>query len=828
MCSADGTLFEISPLLQTNPPRAAVDMSRPQTPDDAQNEAFVLVQRYLHQLTEGCGDRTCQNAHCRSNPSGPQLDRKQAIQEAVKLAQSRPRPGLCDAILALPESTFSKKLRNTKRRKQNHPPAAASLSPSSQLSGSSSAGSSGKEEASGAAFLTHPDATDAQSMLHLAAEGAKAGDYRLLIRAVGQVFSQPEALAQSFRSQVSQPAAAVSTDEAKDAEGDAAMILAGAERDVLATAVDSHIDFEGLEEVYRTIVHSPARAALDNALTAMGLEQSARRVTSVSSPESLRVWVILLVAGPVFNDPDFYGHAHKLFRGVSSFPASVRGVLKEWLSRLQPSALEEIVSYLQQFITVNIMRLVDEPEAMLPRNYALAAAPIVQLLFEANKLRESRLLKEFKALDVLPNAVFYNSAVNDEINLEGDYRRRMQDLDAFCRSPALLDSASKTEMLHLDAHFQKERRLRIMMREFQMQFGLFAPFRPNFYLSLTVEREHLIPTTLFQIQELEEHEFKKPLQIKFEGEDGVDQGGVKKEYFQLIVQQLFDEKFGMFIYNEDSRLFWINQDSFDRNEFRLIGILLGLAIYNEVILDMHFPSVMYKKLLNQQTGLDDLKYSHPELHNSLRKTVEAQDDVSEWCLTFTASYESAYGEFKEVELKPGGSDIEVTNANREEYVALYVDWLLNKSIERQFSEFYRGFQSVCGGPLLSMFQPEELELLVCGNPVLDFEDLWQSVRWEDGYTGKEPVCEWLGEILRSMNPQEQRSFLSFTTGSDRAPIKGLGSLGLIISKNGPDSDRLPTSSTCFNMLLLPEYRSKEKLQRMISLAIANAQGFGLM
>ena len=65
------------------------------------------------------------------------------------------------------------------------------------------------------------------------------------------------------------------------------------------------------------------------------------------------------------------------------------------------------------------------------------------------------------------------------------------------------------------------------------------------------------------------------------------------------------------------------------------------------------------------------------------------------------------------------------------------------------------------------------------------------------------------------------------TGSDRAPINGLGCMELTIAKNGPDSDRLMTAHTCFNYLLLPEYNDKEKMKKLIITAIENAAGFGL-
>lgn len=90
------------------------------------------------------------------------------------------------------------------------------------------------------------------------------------------------------------------------------------------------------------------------------------------------------------------------------------------------------------------------------------------------------------------------------------------------------------------------------------------------------------------------------------------------------------------------------------------------------------------------------------------------------------------------------------------------------------------------------------------------------------------VVKWLWEVVRGvMDDEEKRRFLKFFTGSDRAPIGGLGNLRCIIQRDGTESNKLPTSHTCFNTLLLPSYKSKEKLTDRLKLAIMNAEGFGL-
>ena len=63
-------------------------------------------------------------------------------------------------------------------------------------------------------------------------------------------------------------------------------------------------------------------------------------------------------------------------------------------------------------------------------------------------------------------------------------------------------------------------------------------------------------------------------------------------------------------------------------------------------------------------------------------------------LTFEISY-NEFDAVKSFPLKPDGQNIDLTNQNRKEFVSLYVDFLLNKSIFEQFKAFYLGFHSVC-------------------------------------------------------------------------------------------------------------------------------------
>ena len=83
---------------------------------------------------------------------------------------------------------------------------------------------------------------------------------------------------------------------------------------------------------------------------------------------------------------------------------------------------------------------------------------------------------------------------------------------------------------------------------------------------------------------------------------------------------------GMFTYDEETRNFWFNSTSFENDsQFTLIGIVLGLAIYNNVILDIHFPMVVYRKLMGKLGIFDDLKDSHPVRINHYRTSRNSQN-----------------------------------------------------------------------------------------------------------------------------------------------------------------------------------------------------------
>ncbi len=110
-----------------------------------------------------------------------------------------------------------------------------------------------------------------------------------------------------------------------------------------------------------------------------------------------------------------------------------------------------------------------------------------------------------------------------------------------------------------------------------------------------------------------------------------------------------------------------------------------------------------------------------------------------------------------------------------------------------------------GGPTLSIFRPEELELLVCGSESVNIDELESTTTYKGGFSKDHKVVRWFWLLVRSWPVEKQKKLLTFATGSDRIPIKGLAHMGFVLQNNTTDTSRMPTASTCFNTLLLPAY-----------------------
>ena len=391
----------------------------------------------------------------------------------------------------------------------------------------------------------------------------------------------------------------------------------------------------------------------------------------------------------------------------------------------------------------------------------------------------------------------------------------------------LFSPGSKNDIISL---FNDKRQKNEILKVLTQNRGNFLDIFDNkkFKFILNIRREHLIEDTLNEVSKPNVN-LRNELKVKFKGEQGVDEGGVRKEFFILLIRQIFDPNYGMFSYNKNTRLYWFNHYSFEpKIKYELIGIIFGLAIYNNTILDVKLPITVYKKLLGIKPTLEDMKECDPELYHTLNflKTTNDSNLKEEIDTNFTV-VDDKFGEKIIQPLKPNGENIMIDNTNKDEYVELYLNWYFNESIKDYYNSFEKGFYKVFDKNLIKILTPEELELILCGTQVLDFHELKTACQYQE-YKEDSETIKYFWEILLDFNEEEKKKFLSFVTGCDRAPIDGLGALPITITNGGTDLSHLPTAHTCFNNLILPDYKDKEKMKKALLTSINYSEGFGLI
>ena len=635
------------------------------------------------------------------------------------------------------------------------------------------------------------------------------------------------------------------------------------------------VDAEELERIYKLILQCGMRdaeviSAFQNATNSL-IRDMQNNANLLTSPESIQV-LLAVFQNPLLSQAKVAATMlPKLCKLVIDCIAFSRPLLISWWSEYPASILGgRIVRPFQDYLTTTLSRT----QGQITPNI-IGVFQVLSLIEDSNSIRNALPMEEFYNELISSKMVITQHGCHDILHTfpgmhymawRQNACRPMNGNQVFtyCNYPFLLNNQAKSTLLFVEAHLQMREMVtrsriehmfgnvftqgghsrgavapsrkgegrRLPSEQMQMpppeESGI-PPHHPDACI-IRVRREHLISDALEEIARQNEHDLHKPLKVNFIGEEGVDAGGVKKEFFQLLCEIVMQPEYGMFIFQPESRTYWFNGNSLETEaDFMLIGLIMGLAIYNSVILDVQFPPCLYKKLLGISVGLKDLEQMQPELGRSLRKLLEwngpgSVEDV--FCATFAVE-QGAFGETKSFDLKPNGSACAVTEENRREYVDLYGDFILNESCKLQFNAFKRGFMLLCEGPVLRLLRPHELEVLVVGTPHLDFKALQANAKYEGGYGPQSQAVVWLWTVIGEMSLEDKKLFLKFVTGSDRAPIGGLGKLTILVQRAGPDSNRLPTSHTCFDTLLLPEYTSRGKLRALLSTAIQNSVGFGL-
>jgi E3 ubiquitin-protein ligase HUWE1 len=189
--------------------------------------------------------------------------------------------------------------------------------------------------------------------------------------------------------------------------------------------------------------------------------------------------------------------------------------------------------------------------------------------------------------------------------------------------------------------------------------------------------------------------------------------------------------------------------------FRFCGRIIGKAIIEGQLLDCYFVKALYKMMLGDTLKLQDLEDYDEQIYKSLKYMLE--NDAEMLCQSFVFSSKQ-FDENKDIELKPDGKQIDVTNQNKYEYCQLVLNYRLYECIKPQVDAFLQGFHDLVPSHLIKIFDYKELELLISGLPTIDIEDLKENTIYRN-YTKQSPVVQWLFEVLEELNNSERAEFI---------------------------------------------------------------------
>ncbi|CAM9823054.1 unnamed protein product [Sphacelaria rigidula] len=297
-------------------------------------------------------------------------------------------------------------------------------------------------------------------------------------------------------------------------------------------------------------------------------------------------------------------------------------------------------------------------------------------------------------------------------------------------------------------------------------------------LRLTVPRSQVFEYSFHQLRVRNAEEMRGRLHITFQNEDGIDAGGLTREWYSILARDIFNQNYALFIAAADGATFQPNPVSHVNSDhlvyFKFVGRIVGKAIADGQALDAHFTQSFYKHILGVQVTHQDMEAIDPDYYkNLLQITTLPLEDLG-LDLTFSADTEM-FGRHEVVDLIPNGRNVMVTDQNKLEYVQRITHHRMTHSIRAQIEAFLEGFHELVPPELISIFTPKELELLISGLPDIDLDDLQNNTEYTT-YKSTDKEIQWFWNVLRSFSREDLALFLQYVTGTSKVPLGGFAML----------------------------------------------------
>lgn len=342
--------------------------------------------------------------------------------------------------------------------------------------------------------------------------------------------------------------------------------------------------------------------------------------------------------------------------------------------------------------------------------------------------------------------------------------------------------------------------------------------------TLSIKRSDIIESSLKEFSGKPLKILRQKVSVQFQGEQGSDAGGLRRDYFSWITRDIFDPARGLFRLSPNGMNIMPNPSGrMIHNHLRYIelaGIILGKTIQEGFVVDVNLAKPVLKHILQREVTLTDLADIDADLAKNMRWILENPVDDLE--LTYTVETEFL-GQKIIHELMEDGFDNYVTDLNKKDYVKDVCDYIMRTSIRDELEAFIRGINTIVSVEYFDLLGPTELSLLIAGVPEISFEDLKKYSKIT-GFSSESDIVKWLWEILGEFGQKELAALLLFMSGSLKVPYGSFKEKPLTFSSSGYGSNQLPIAHTCSWNMEVPQYKSKEDMKNKILLAIFEGQG----
>ena len=358
------------------------------------------------------------------------------------------------------------------------------------------------------------------------------------------------------------------------------------------------------------------------------------------------------------------------------------------------------------------------------------------------------------------------------------------------------------------------------------------------YCQIDINRKNYVVESMKQIKKVDLY---KELKINFVGEVSYDAGGILREWFTILFQNLEGEQLNLFIVS-DSQDFsylinpFLKKTNKNLEYFNFIGKLIGKALLDNITINICFNKLIYKLLLEEEITFEDLVFIDTPLYTSLKNLKDMNYvNYEDLGLFYSIEQKDNKNKIHSFNLIKNGNEIPIKNID--DYINKRIEFMISQ-IEIFCEEIRKSLYTLIPKSIIEKLTSDELELIINGKPYIDIDEWKTYTQYREPYNKNSKVIIWFWEIMNTLNQNQLSNFLQFSTGSKRVPINGFAELesnrGNIsrftivqipyVSKN----KNYIKAHTCFNRIELPNFPNKNLLKEAVEF-IGNCQilGFGI-